>query len=232
MNRFLEIWRKKSSSPMLILASILAGISLGWCYPGFSESLGIISDIYIDLLKMITMPFMVAAVTYSLGQLMNAGNTAKLLGRVAKLFFFGMLGCALLGLACAIVMGPGRDMSTEALSTLGQLVGEDISSGSPIEMPLTGSIITDTMSFQEMVLSLIPNNIFAALTHGETLKVLVFSMLSGFVVGKLPADSARPLTDALRGVVEPSKKHKKMRKKQKPRRLQSKISKQGPPTGR
>ena len=202
MNHLLEFWRKKSSNPMLILASILAGTGLGWWYRGLSESLGVISDIYIDLLKMITMPFMIAAVTYSLGQLMNAGNTAKLLGRVAKLFFFGMLGCALLGLACAIVMGPGRDMSSETLGTLGQLVGEDISAGSPIEMPLTGRFNTDSMSFQKMVLSLIPSNIFAALTQGETLKVLVFSMLFGFVVGRLPNDSARPLTDALRGVFD------------------------------
>lgn len=202
MSRFLELWCRKASSPLLILASVLAGIALGRWAPALSASFGVISDIYIDLLKMITMPFMIAAVTYSLGQLMNAGNAASLLSRVAKLFLFGMLGCAILGIVIALIMGPGREMSTETLRTLGQLVGEDITSGGPIEMPLAGPVDANSMSFQEMVLSLIPSNIFAALTRGETLKVLVFSMLFGFVVGRLPSDSARPLTDALRGVFD------------------------------
>jgi Na+/H+-dicarboxylate symporter len=48
-----------------------------------------------------------------------------------------------------------------------------------------------------MLLSIIPNNIFAALTQGDMLKALVFSLLFGLAIGHAPAKSSESLTQTL-----------------------------------
>lgn len=56
------------------------------------------------------------------------------------------------------------------------------------------------MSFGQMVLSIIPSNIFAALTQGETLKALVFSLLFGLAIGKIPAATSDALAQTLESI--------------------------------
>src|ERR1035437_1865312 len=129
MSRIADSWRKRSSSPSVLIASVVAGIAIGLWMPGFAGSLALLWDVYLNLLKMIAMPFMVSAIIYSLSQLIGTGETSNIAGRVVKMLLVGMSVTAVLGLACALIIGPGRDLSNETLLMMGQLVGEDLNGG-------------------------------------------------------------------------------------------------------
>lgn len=48
--------------PWVIIACLLLGFSLGLTQPAIGLELGVVGDIYVDLLKMIVLPFMVSEI--------------------------------------------------------------------------------------------------------------------------------------------------------------------------
>lgn len=203
MSRILEFWRAKSSSGWVILLSVAAGVALALSNPEYAKAMSFLVDIYISLLMMIAVPFMVSALIFNLSQLMHSNDSSRVFGLAVRLIVLAKVGAALLAVVVAVAVGPGRDLSTTTLDTLGQLVGEDLNGGDKIEMALFGPLPpVETMSLRDVMLSIVPNNVFAALSRGETLKVLIFSLLFGLVVGRLPEMYAQPLNDALRGVYQ------------------------------
>ena len=186
-----------------MLLSVAGGIALGLLSPYEARALAFSVDIYTSLLMMIAVPFMVSALIFNLSELMHSNDSSRVFGMTVRLIILGKVGAALLAIVIAVAVGPGRNMDGATLSTLGQLVGEDLNGGDKIEMTLAGSLSPDkAMALKDVLLSMIPNNIFAALTRGETLKVLIFSLLFGLVIGRLPHLYAQPLNDALRGVYQ------------------------------
>ena len=63
-----------SSNPWTILSSVILGALLGWAFPLLSKSLSVIGEVYIDLLKMIVLPFMFSAIIFSLQKLLRDGH--------------------------------------------------------------------------------------------------------------------------------------------------------------
>jgi Na+/H+-dicarboxylate symporter len=53
------------------------------------------------------------------------------------------------------------------------------------------------VSFMQVLVSMVPSNIFTALANGDALKTLVFAMLFGFAVGRVPARVSDGLTQTL-----------------------------------
>jgi len=198
MNSVAEIIKKKSSSPSVVVASVLLGVAFGTWRPNMAVATVVFSDIYVDLLKLISIPFMISSVVYSLSQLIGGHDTQGILGRVAKLLVFSMIGCALLGLFAAAVMGPGRNLSEDTMMTLGRMTGQNMGE---VEIPLYTSLTeSSSLSIKAMILGIIPSNIFTALTNGDTLKILIFSLLFGLVVGRMKPEVSKPLNDVLNSV--------------------------------
>lgn len=198
MNAFADTWRRGATRPSVVLASLLAGIGVGLYAPGVALGIGFFGDVYVDLLKMIVLPFMVSAVIFSLRQLMQEGSASQLIGRAVPIILLSMLVTAALGLAAGLAMTPGADLPADTLQTLGRLVGEDLDRGGHIEMALAdGAGPAEPPGIAAMLLGVVPGNIFAALAQGDTLKALVFSLLFGLAVGKAPASASQPLTQTL-----------------------------------
>ena len=79
-------FQRFSSSPVTVLLCVLFGGFVGWAAPAFSQNLAIVGDIYVDLLKIIVLPFMMSAVIFSLQKLFRDGGTATILWRVVGVF--------------------------------------------------------------------------------------------------------------------------------------------------
>ncbi|MBS4098550.1 MAG: cation:dicarboxylase symporter family transporter [Sulfuricella sp.] len=198
-----DAYRKLASRPALVFSSLAAGAALGLLAPAFAMDIGVFGDIYVDLLKMIILPFMVTAVIFSLRQLIHEGGATRMLGRVAVLLVAATVAAGLIGLLAAVVIAPGSHLSSETLLTLSKLVGEDLNRTGHTEMALFGNETTEkALTFGEMVLALIPSNIFAALAQGDTLKALVFSLLFGLAIGQVPLTSSLSLTHTLETIYQ------------------------------
>ncbi|CAA2103464.1 dicarboxylate/amino acid:cation symporter [Variovorax paradoxus] len=187
-------------NPWVVIISLGAGVAFGMLAPAMATTLGFVGDIYVDLLKMITLPFMVSAVIFSLQRLFRDGGTASLLGRVALVFLAFSAFVAIAGAATLLIMRPGENLPSTTMQTFGQIVGGDLSA-SDTAMNLRGTDeVKKTASFADMLVSLVPANIFSALANGDTLKTLVFALLFGLAVGHVPTRISDGLTQALETV--------------------------------
>ncbi|MDN6886976.1 cation:dicarboxylase symporter family transporter [Variovorax sp. CAN2819] len=187
-------------NPWVVIISLGAGVAFGMLAPLLATPLAFVGDIYVDLLKMITLPFMVSAVIFSLQRLFRDGGTASLLGRVALVFLAFSAFVAIAGAATLLILRPGENLPTSTMHTFGQIVGGDLSA-SDTAMNLRGvDEPKKTASFADMLVSLVPANIFSALANGDTLKTLVFALLFGLAVGHVPTRISDGLTQALETV--------------------------------
>lgn len=193
----LQRYLRFASNPWTVLACVLLGGFLGWAIPAFSKNLAVVGVVYVDLLKMIVLPFMVSAVIFSLQKLFRDGGTGQVLGRVVLVFAAFSIAAALAAAVGTLIIRPGSDMSPAAKVALGHIVGADGDSSNidmafhKVEEPPKVLTLTDVFT------SLIPSNIFASLATGETLKALVFALLFGFAVGQVPGHLAEGLGRSL-----------------------------------
>lgn len=184
-------------NPWVVVASLAGGFVLGTYLPAIGIKLGFVGDVYVDLLKMIALPFMVSAVIFSLQRLFREGGAGGLMTRVVVVFAGFSVAVAVLGAVTLLVMKPGSNLSMETIQTFGKIVGSDLNSSDTV-MSLQGvDAPVKSVTFTEILVSLVPSNIFAALASGETLKALVFALLFGLAVGQVPSRVSDGLTQSL-----------------------------------
>lgn len=184
-------------NPWVVIGSLSAGVAFGLLAPKAAMSLGLVGDVYIDLLKMVTLPFMMSAVIFSLQRLFRDGGASSMLGRVVVVFMGFSVFVAVAAAITLLVMRPGENLSASTMATFGKIVGGDLTS-SDTAMNLMGTDVAQkSVSFADVLISLVPSNIFSALANGDTLKILVFALLFGLAIGHVPARISDGLTQAL-----------------------------------
>lgn len=187
-------------NPWVVLGSLAAGVGLGILAPDVGIGLGFVGDLYVGLMKMTVLPFMVSAIIFSLQRLFHEGGTASLLGRVAVVIVIATALAAALGAITLQALQPGSGLPPETLETLGRIVGGDLAANDTVISLHGEDAPAHRAGLGEMLTGLVPSNIFAALSNGETLKALVFALLFGFAVGQAPASMADALTRSLETV--------------------------------
>ena len=191
-----------STNPLTVLACVMLGGLVGWAAPALSKNLSVVGLIYLDLLKMIVMPFMVSAVIFSLQRLFRDGGAGKILGKITMVFVVFSVVSALAAAVGTLLMQPGGHMSIDSKAAMGKIIGESVDNGN-IDMPLRGvEVQTTTNTLTTVISSLLPSNIFDSLAKGETLKALVFSLLFGFAVGQLHGRTSDSMSNTLETVYQ------------------------------
>ena len=196
----LQRYKNLSMHPLTVLGCVLLGGLLGLNAPQFSKSLEVVGLVYVDLLKMIVLPFMISAVIFSLQKLFHDGGAARILRRVLFVFSVFSIVVAVLSAGFFSLTRPGNHLSEGATASLGKIVGSDAQT-SNLDMLLrkADDIVKET-TLADVLTSLIPSNIFASLASGDTLKALVFAMLFGFAVGQIPSGVSGGLHQTLETV--------------------------------
>jgi len=188
-----------ASHPGVVLGTVVAAVLVGRVAPQLALRLGVIGQIYIDLLKMVALPFMVVAVVFSLRKLLADRSSATILPQLLVSFAATLLLAALGGLLAGLLVGPGRQLAPDTLLAMGQMSGKGALGGRADTLALFGHGVGDpAQGLGAFLQSLIPGNVFASLSQGETLKVMAFSLLFGLAAGRSRARGA----DSLAGVLE------------------------------
>jgi proton glutamate symport protein len=173
-------------SPWLILGSVLASLVFGLTSPDWALSLQPVGDIYLSMLKIVVLPFLLSAIISSLAKLVKSDAARQYMGRIALFYTVGLVSTACLGLALALVMKPGSLPTGESRSTLGEVVRSSksaVAANLEISLSETPELTDSKASGIQVAVKYIPSNIFEALTLGDTLKVLIFSIIFGIAAG-------------------------------------------------
>ncbi len=171
-------------SPWTVLASLGLGVYLGIGHPRAAAGFAVVGQLYLSLLRMCVLPILLSAIVVSIGRLVGSREASQALRRMAGVFGAGMVLAALVGMAVALVLGPGRGLDRGTLQKLGVLVN---ASGIDLEFALSQPTLPPPPppSLTGFLTRLIPDNIFSALTNGDTLQVLFFCLVFGLTLGAI-----------------------------------------------
>jgi Na+/H+-dicarboxylate symporter len=186
-----------------LFGSLFLGVYVGLYQKTAAAVLAPVADIYIELLKMVLLPFMISAIVLSLSRLFGSESMTRHVAPILTTFILTGAAVAFIGIGSAVVLSPGEGISSSSRQTLGQLINS-----SPYAVDLEISLDDpDNTSAQQtnsgsLISQLIPDNIFQALTIGDNLKILFFAIAFGVGLGSLRLNKGDGLRAALLSVYE------------------------------
>jgi proton glutamate symport protein len=161
MNRFVAA---ATSTNGLILIGIVLGGLFGALLPELALGQRIIGQMFVALLKMLVVPLVFASIFVAIAGLGTLHHLKNMGLRTIGLYLLTTALAVLLAIAAMNVLGIGESVAAEG-----------------VEFAKAGEI--KPFSFEAMLLSFIPTNVFASLTQGAMMQVIVFSIL--FAVASL-----------------------------------------------
>ncbi len=166
-----------------VIVAILLGVLLGVFQPGLAETMKPLGDGFIKLVKMMIAPIIFATVVTGIAGMQDTKKVGRV-GIKAILYFEIISTLALIiGLIIVNLFQPGAGMHIDP-STLDQ------SAVAKFVKPAQGHGVVD------FFMNIIPENIISALSEGNILQVLLFSVLFGFALSNV-GEKAAPF---LRGI--------------------------------
>ncbi|MCX7123877.1 MAG: dicarboxylate/amino acid:cation symporter [Gammaproteobacteria bacterium] len=182
--KIFEKVKQYSEKPSVMIGGMLLGIFLGIFLPRGAVFYSEVSKLYLSLLEMCALPVMTTAVISSLGHLVHGHKTVFYLKRIFIVFLLGLLLAAAVAILMSVIFRPGGNLSDQALTGIGHAI-----------MNIQGTAIpgstTQSMGISEFFSSLIPNNVFLALSNGRSLAILFVSVLVGIATGLQRTEEAK-----------------------------------------
>ncbi len=154
-----------------VIIAIILGVIAGWQFPHWAPAGKIISEKFIDLIKMVIAPIIFLTIVLGIA---GAGDMKKV-GRVGGkgLLYFEIVTtlALIIGIAVAYAIKPGA--------------GVDISQVQMNEKAAAYVAKGSSLNWVDFFTHIIPDNIFKSFTEGDILQVLLFSILFGIGLTRL-----------------------------------------------
>lgn len=180
-----------------ILIGMVAGVAVGFALKGVDGSAEFtknwiypIGKIFVNLLKLIAVPLIIASLTKGIADLQDISKLSKIGGRTIGIYLLTTVLAVTLGLVVVNVLQPGVGLSQE---TIDAISASNLKSSS-------GKIEAGTAQAQvgplKFLVDMVPENIFAAASdNGNMLQVIVFILFFGVCLLLIPKEKAKPLHD-------------------------------------
>ena len=168
---FKKLSMKKSRLTLSIFLALILGIATGfYCnvnstlpgVAGFVEFIPILSDIFLNLVKMIISPLVFATLVVGVAKLGDLNAVGRIGGKTLLWFLSATFVSLFLGMILVNLFEPGKMMAL----TL------------PPETASTG-IEKAALSVKEFIKHVFPKSIFEAMAKNEILQIIVFSLFFG-----------------------------------------------------
>lgn len=168
-----------------VLLGISIGVLLGVYYPEFSVKLKPLGDGFIKLIKMVIAPLIFSSIVIGIAGMQDVKKVGKI-GFSALVYFEIMTTIALIiGLLFVNWIQPGTGMNIDPQTLDGSSVAQYVKEAQQHK---------DAMDW---LLSIIPENVVAAVASDNLLQVLVFAILFGVALTKIGDGHAAPVISVL-----------------------------------
>jgi len=143
-----------------ILAGAVAGIICGWLFGERMQAVAWLGDLFLDILKMVILPLIIAAVISGIGSLGDVRKLGQLGGLTVGYYALTTAVAVLTGLILVNIIQPGS-----GIETLGSKLPENIAE--------------EPAGFTDIVGTLVNPNLIAAAADFDLLPIIVFCLLLG-----------------------------------------------------
>ncbi|MEX0952164.1 MAG: dicarboxylate/amino acid:cation symporter [Gammaproteobacteria bacterium] len=167
-----------------ILFGAIAGLACGWWFGPTMQPIGWVGDLFLDILKMLILPLIVAAVISGIGGLGDIRQLGRLGGITVGYYFCTTALAVLVGLILVNIIQPGVGVDT-------------FSADSPTDVIDAGS----ATGISDLVRSLVTPNLVDAAANLQLLPIIVFCLLFGAALTTL-GERGRTVVDFFNGLNE------------------------------
>ena len=173
--------KKYSTTNTLVLLGIVLGAVFGSLLPEFALKQQVIGQIFINFLKMLVVPLVFASIYVAIMGLGNLDDLKRIGIKTMGLYLMTTAFAVLLAIAVMNIVPIGEQISTEGLE-------------------YQNAVQVAPFSFESMILSFIPINIFHSLTQGSMMQVIVFAIMFGIASLHLQEHRKELMLDFFTGV--------------------------------
>ena len=166
--------KKYATTNTLVLLAIVLGLAFGSFAPELALKQKMIGTAFVYLLKMLVVPLVFASIYVAI---LGLGSIEHLKRMGLKTIGLYILTTALAVLSAIIAMDIFH-------------IGEHVSADG-LEYAKATAIAP--FSFESMILSFIPTNIFSALSNGKMMQIIIFAIMFGVASLYLPSSQQAPL---------------------------------------
>jgi len=173
-----------------LVAGFLIGVGArllapyGFPTEAFGETVGVIGDLFLRLLKMIIIPLIFTSLVCGVASLGDARSVGRVGLRTVLYYTLSTTLAILVGLTLVNVFTPGRYL--------------DI--GSTASLP--DGISSTSQSLPQFLLHMIPDNVVAAMAEGDVLPVIFFAILFGLFLVRLNGPNVEAVHRVMEGALE------------------------------
>lgn len=173
--------KKYSTTNTLVLVGIVFGVVFGSFLPELALKQQVIGQIFINFLKMLVVPLVFASIYVAIMGLGSLDDLKRIGLKTIGLYLTTTALAVLLAIAVMNIVPIGEKVSVEGL-----------------EYAKAAQVAA--FSFESMILSFIPTNIFNSLTQGSMMQVIVFSIMFGIASLHLKPHRQELMLDFFTGV--------------------------------
>ena len=186
--------------PSVTLSAIVIALALGAMRLPFLQDLRPLGDFYVALLKICVLPFLLATIPLAVRSAMASGSVE---GTMRSLVFWLLLMVVAVGITTVVVTSAifhFAAVDDRMIANIGALVGQS-TDNIDVEFAIDPRRTPANVSNIETgIFSVIPTNIFAALSANDSLRVLCFTLLFGLGMVVTERKSGHSIFGALQHV--------------------------------
>lgn len=163
---------RKPNLLIQILVVAVVGIGVGYFFPGISSHLGILGNLFMNLIQMLVVPLVFPLIVLSVVEIGATNELGKVI--IKALGYFFLVTTSLIALTLAL----GQFVNVGGNVTLGEISTESLEG------------IATGINLQDFILSVIPSNIFQTLAEGSLLPIIFFAIFLGLGLIAIGEDAA------------------------------------------
>jgi len=160
-----------------VIVAIILGIIAGLLFPGIAGTAKLISDIFINLIKMLIAPIIFLTIVLGIARMGDMKKVGRVGGKALLYFEIVTTLAIVIGLIVANFLKPGHGVAFTHVN---------VAAAAKIEKDAAG------MNWVEFFLHIVPSNVFESFAKGDILQVLVFAILFGYGITRMK-DAGIPL---------------------------------------
>lgn len=170
-------WRIAIAMLLGVIAGLIGGEPL-------ADTIGWLGTLFIKLLKMIIVPLVITSIVTGVASVGAGAGLGRLFGKTLGYYMLTSLFACIVGLAMVNLIQPG--------------VGADLVGAETEEMPE----LTVIQSPVDLILDIVPENVFAAAAETKMLAIIFFAIMLGISISVLKQSHRDPLLSFFQSAFE------------------------------
>nr|WP_325194778.1 dicarboxylate/amino acid:cation symporter [uncultured Oscillibacter sp.] len=158
--------KKKLSVPVKLAIALVLGVVAGLVFRDKCGYIAFIGTLFVRLLKMCVYPLVFFSIISGVASVADIGRLKKVGGQFLAYTFISSLAAGVLGCLAITISGVGKNLVLQAT------IDESV----------------ESVSMLDSVVAWVPDNIFASLSNGTLVQIIVFSIFFGIMITLIRKD--------------------------------------------